>query len=141
MSIFRAKTKLGLGSAHETCSPMKEDCRAGRTLRSDIRDQPRPTQRYPLAINHIETERNNKAELGTACACFGTTYTEIGTQHRSLKILSAYMKLGLPGTVSHRNLSLCALKTNAKNISRMPVHNPPDHRGICPSSERKQNLG
>ena len=60
ISVFRMKTKLGLGSAHHTCNFMALECQAGWTVRSQIRDWPQPTQRYPLAINNIKTERNKK---------------------------------------------------------------------------------
>ena len=85
ISVFRTEKKLGLGLAHHTCNSMTVECQAGQTVRSQIRDWPRPTQRYPLAINNIKTKRNNKAEPGMACARFCSTYTEIGSLHRSLK--------------------------------------------------------
>ena len=84
--VYRMETKLGLHSAHHTCHPMTVKCRAGRTMRSRIRDWPRPTQRYPLAIKNIRTQTNTKAELSMACARFSSTYTESGTLHRSPKM-------------------------------------------------------
>ena len=78
ISVFRTETKLRSGSVHHTCHPMTLECRAEWTVRSEIGDWPRPTQRYSLAINNIRTERNKKAEPATACARLGSTYTEIG---------------------------------------------------------------
>ena len=57
-----------------------------------------------LKTNAI-TEKKRKAEPGMTCARFGSTYTEIGTLHRSPKGLNANMKLGLPSTVAQWNLS------------------------------------
>ena len=85
ISVFRTRTKLGSGFAHHTCNPMKVEYRAGWRVRSQIRDRPRLTQHYLLAINNIKTERNKKADPDTACARFGSTYTEIRTLHRSPK--------------------------------------------------------
>ena len=79
ISVFRTIKKFEIGSAHHTCHPMTVECRTGRKVRSQIRDWPRLTQCYPLAINNIKTERNKKAEPGRACASFSSTYTEIGT--------------------------------------------------------------
>ena len=134
------KTQLGLGSTPHTCNLIKAKCRPGQTVRSQIRNWPRMTLQYLLAINNIQSERNNRADQGAECARFGSTNTEIGTLHRSPKGLRAKMKLSLPRTVAHRDLSFRPLKTNAKRFSRIPVRDLPYQHGKCPSSERKQNL-
>ena len=86
ISVFRTETKRGLDSAHHTCNIVKIKWRARRTVRSQIWDWHKPTQSYPLPMNNIKTERNKKAERGTAFARFDSTYTEIGTLDRSLKM-------------------------------------------------------
>ena len=57
------------------------------------------------------------------------------------KGLGANLKLGLPGTVAHSNLSFRRFENQRKKISRMPVRDMLDQRGKYPPSEQKQNLG
>ena len=104
MSVFRTETKPGLGLAHHTYNCMTAECRAGWTVRSQIRDWPRLTHRYPLAINNIKTEIN-KSEPGGHVLVSAARTLKLGLYIGAQKGLSANIKLGLPGTVAHRNLS------------------------------------
>ena len=113
--VFRTETRLGIGSAHHTCDFMALECQAGWTVRSQIRDWPQPTQRYPLAINNIKTERNKKLCRARHVLASAARTLKVGLYIEARKCLSANMKLGLPGMLAHRNLSFRLFEDQRNN--------------------------
>ena len=59
----------------------------------------------PACYKQHKNQRNKKAELGMVCARFGSTYTEIGTVHRSPKRPQDKHEIRPAGTVAHNKLS------------------------------------